>query len=1531
MHSTLKGKHGHIADIISTLTRKEYPEIEVPELPIRPPLPAMPPAPAQEATRAIREAWTAECDNIRAAYSLAVEDYKLTFMEVKAIRDERIRHKETIEKEIKQDQDTEAKIVGDLWNEIDATLQDRVKGFEGHADVHTGNDVIKLVKAIQKAYRQETIVHKDNTQLDLVRSFTNFRMRDRETEVEYAERLLTLLDDMVSAGGPPPTDKQIALQYIRGLSNKFYGKLKQKYADDTQANKGKGLPDAYPDTLPNASTAVQGWRQTPEFEEKVAPSEGATALVTVATEEEDHLVFAATGKGGKKSHRNQPKAKDLGKPSSNSRSAGAKREPDDDCPLCHGAFNEEGKKHWRTACPLANLTSEDLAHIKKQINPAVGGSGKKQSHITGMTIGASEPASMYQFTFPTMSPRPRAKFPVIIDSGSTLCVANHRSFIKNLRIGNIIEADTIAGASSVSMEQYADSPIFGDNCTYNERSPVGILCETWVKWNFHYVTEPIPEEEMPRPYLWIEVYFHTIDRTIRFHYHTRGNQEKAVYLADFEPYINDGSITAAMQNPFVSLVRSIPSRQRTRIDMVPEVVENLGFPGKQSIITAYKSGCIEHLPVTAEDVRIHVEETGLTKSEPELKGKTVHLRGASLELPKLLRDREVILWADIYYLHGTAFLAVVVQPTFFGIADHLGGTGARQTANLKESVLKVIAFVQARDWKPKYFVCDAEKGLAKISPDIDATGTLFYPQPKGEGTPILDVRIRYAKERARTIEASMKFSLSQPFVPWLGIHAFQVTNWSPTRSNDMWTNPYLEFHGEKLDYQKYCAVACFQYVHTHETDNITRNSMKFRTIPAIALTPNMRTGTWNFMNLLTMKPISRRAFTVMPIPNHWLTVLNDLAIKSPPKRDIGASADDNIQLADLGPDVQDLIADEIPDPWPPPAYQRDPDNIPDIEPVLPAALESDFNAEIAPSQLANLVTERRYIGNEWKVNATEVCYSSLPSNPEFAATIERVFSINYTPKRARELFGLEADASITDELQNMLDKKVWHGVLRSSLSKRERKRIIRCSIFLKEKYSPEGVRQRLKARLVAGGHQQDRSLYSQEDITSPTVSINALFCILDIAAKERRHILSFDIGAAYLHAELTGVDVYMELDALTSALLVKMLPDEYSQFIDENGKILVKLDKSLYGLVESAKNWYTHIKSFLISLGYIVNPLEPCVFNKITESGVQCTIAIYVDDAIATCADEHELDLLATALESEFKELNINRGLYHDFLGMKLDFSTLGICHITMPKSIEDLLLANPHITTSRKVPAGLDLFIIDDSSPPLDDKERAWFHSTVAALLFISTRVRKDISVAVGFLCTRVLRSTRQDSDKLDHLLKYLHGTKDLGLTLGGEHSGYISIYVYVDASYGIHDDGKSHSGIVASLGRGTVLSRSFKTKTVPKSSAEAELITASDGAATAIWLREFLKHQGYDLQSAVLREDNQAAIHLINHGRPTSERTRHIKIRYFFIKQFVDSGELEIEYCPTDQMIADILTKPLQGDLFLRLRDLLLGRTSL
>jgi hypothetical protein len=108
----------------------------------------------------------------------------------------------------------------------------------------------------------------------------------------------------------------------------------------------------------------------------------------------------------------------------------------------------------------------------------------------------------------------------------------------------------------------------------------------------------------------------------------------------------------------------------------------------------------------------------------------------------------------------------------------------------------------------------------------------------------------------------------------------------------------------------------------------------------------------------------------------------------------------------------------------------------------------------------------------------------------------------------------------------------------------------------------------------------------------------------------------------------------------------------------------------------------------------------------------------------------------------------------------------------------------------------------------------------------------------------------------------------------------------------------------------------------------AEAELVVNSDGVALASWAQQFTEGQGYELPKALVYEDNQATIALALSGGPTSERSRHIRNRFFFIKQFLDSGEMTINYCPTELVIADILTKPLQGALFLRLRDMLLGR---
>jgi hypothetical protein len=111
-----------------------------------------------------------------------------------------------------------------------------------------------------------------------------------------------------------------------------------------------------------------------------------------------------------------------------------------------------------------------------------------------------------------------------------------------------------------------------------------------------------------------------------------------------------------------------------------------------------------------------------------------------------------------------------------------------------------------------------------------------------------------------------------------------------------------------------------------------------------------------------------------------------------------------------------------------------------------------------------------------------------------------------------------------------------------------------------------------------------------------------------------------------------------------------------------------------------------------------------------------------------------------------------------------------------------------------------------------------------------------------------------------------------------------------------------------------------------VEKSSTEAELTTLANATSLTAHLIQFLQFQGHNVV-AEMNQDNQSTIKLAKNGKSNSDRTRHIKIRYFFVKQYLDSGEMKIKHCPTLNMIADILTKPLQGARFMRLRDLLLG----
>ena len=147
-------------------------------------------------------------------------------------------------------------------------------------------------------------------------------------------------------------------------------------------------------------------------------------------------------------------------------------------------------------------------------------------------------------------------------------------------------------------------------------------------------------------------------------------------------------------------------------------------------------------------------------------------------------------------------------------------------------------------------------------------------------------------------------------------------------------------------------------------------------------------------------------------------------------------------------------------------------------------------------------------------------------------------------------------------------------------------------------------------------------------------------------------------------------------------------------------------------------------------------------------------------------------------------------------------------------------------------------------------------------------------------------------------HVLQYLNGTPELFLTLGADSLTKLS--TWVDAAYAVHQDMRSHTGAVMSMGTGAFGCKSTKQKLNTKSSTEAEVVGASDFLPSTIWARMFLESQGYLLTDNIFHQDNQSAMLLERNGRSSSgQKTRHIDIRYFFMKDRILSEHIDLVYC--------------------------------
>jgi hypothetical protein len=542
----------------------------------------------------------------------------------------------------------------------------------------------------------------------------------------------------------------------------------------------------------------------------------------------------------------------------------------------------------------------------------------------------------------------------------------------------------------------------------------------------------------------------------------------------------------------------------------------------------------------------------------------------------------------------------------------------------------------------------------------------------------------------------------------------------------------------------------------------------------------------------------------------------------------------------------------------------------------------------------------------------------------------QIFRITQTPREAIKSRGSVALQAIISEVVQLDDLNAFVPEHWQDLSMDEKNNVLPTFTFLEDKYDPttwEYVK--TKARCVGGGHKQDPLRY--DDTWSPTVNTSALYIGAGIAAYERRHVMSLDIPGAYLKAELPKEDppIHVRLNEMEAAILCQ-LHEEYREYLASDGTMVVKLTRALYGLVQSAQIWYQEITRTLEADGFTRNKYDLCVFNKVVNDE-QVSIYLHVDDLLLTSKNEaalHDVFYLLRQKYDKENKMKLKTGKIHSFLGTTFDFSNDGAVNIVQSKFVQEILtFAGPIGGRVATSPAGENLFKERDLEL-LPSDEQTSMHSLVAMCLYLGKRTRPDILTAVNYLTRRVNKFNKDDKLKLNRLINYLHHSKDLCLTLRFE-DGF-NIISSVDSAYGVTSECRSTTGGSTSLGGGSIHAQSKVQKLVTKSSTEAETVAASDYAGLTIWVRNFLTSQGYSMEPAVVEQDNMSAMALIKRGQPASARTRHMDIRFFWLTDRVKSGELRIVHVPTELMLADLLTKPLQGEAFTRLRDRILGRAS-
>src|SRR5487761_336488 len=479
------------------------------------------------------------------------------------------------------------------------------------------------------------------------------------------------------------------------------------------------------------------------------------------------------------------------------------------------------------------------------------------------------------------------------------------------------------------------------------------------------------------------------------------------------------------------------------------------------------------------------------------------------------------------------------------------------------------------------------------------------------------------------------------------------------------------------------------------------------------------------------------------------------------------------------------------------------------------------------------------------------------------------------------------------EIKSLEEAGTWDTVPRPP-----GKNIVGCKWVFRLKRKADGSVDKYKACLVTRGFTQ---IYGVDfyNTYSPVARLASFRVILAVAAHNDWEVEAFDFNSVYLNGELgASEEIYMQE------------PPGYEE--GEAGSVK-RLCKALYGLKQAGRKWYDALSNVLADLGFRVSTADPDVFTARIKDDV-LVLAVHVDDCAMTGSSPE--------LIAEYKQKMHARYALTDLgpvrwpLGIKVPRArtahTISLSREAYIKSIlARFSLADAKSYSTPMVPSAS--YSKSDSPASATDAARMRkvpYREAIGSLMYASVATRPDIMFTVSTLSQFLENPGEAHREAVKRVFRYLSGTRDAELTYGGERHDLLG---YTDADGASQDHRRAVSGYAFIIDGGAVSWSSRKQELVTLSTAEAEYVAATHAAKESIWLRRLTGDIYPSVASAItLYCDNQAALRLAQDDNYHA-RTKHIDIRYHFIRDVVERGEIELQYCPTDDMTADILTKAL------------------